>query len=172
MTLPPPQRALIAGHVARCAELAPGFRWVAADNLHLTLRFVGQSSPTLVAALREALGEVPFGSFELTLGGAGTFGRGPRVRVCWLGVREGHEALTELAQSIEAACRITGAEAQTRPYNAHLTLGRARNRDGAELPELPNPPAIPSWRVEEFCLFESRPGRGNPVYTPLQTFTI
>jgi len=147
-------------------------RWVAVPNLHLTLRFIGQTSPALLGSLRESLQEVPFGPFEIALGGAGTFGRGPRARVCWLGVRKGQEALMALAGGVETVCRAAGLRSETRAYNPHLTLARAREREGVELPPLPPPPDIPSWRVEEFSLYQSRLGKAGPTYTVLETFSI
>ncbi len=170
--IPEPQRSLLGTHVVRCSALAPRLRWVPPANLHLTLRFIGQTSPALLATIREGLQEVPFGPFEVGIGGAGTFGRGARTRVCWLGINRGQEPLSALAAAVESVCRQSGLRSESRPYNPHLTLARAREREGVDLPDLPASPTVPPWRVEEFSIYQSRLGKGGPTYTILETFSI
>lgn len=152
--------------------MADKLRWVAPANLHLTLRFIGKTSPAVLRTIREGLQELPCGPFEIGIGGAGTFGRGVRTRVCWLGVIRGREPLADLAEGVGTVCRLAGVRNESRAYNPHLTLARAREREGVEVPDLPPVPAIPPWRVEEFSLYQSRLGSGGPTYAILETFSI
>lgn len=111
-------------------------------------------------------------SFELRLGDVGSFKRGRMARVVWLGLGSGQEEIAALASQVEAECARAGLEPESRPYHAHLTLSRARARDGAPLPELPVPPDLDPWPAEELVLYRSRPGRGGSVYEPLRRIRL
>jgi RNA 2',3'-cyclic 3'-phosphodiesterase len=161
--LPDPQRRRLAEYLRRCAVEIPGFRWTPADNLHLTLRFLGALEPPTFELLRQRLEAVRRPYFDLGLDRLGTFGTGRRARVLWLGVGEGREALQTLAGGVEEVCTAIGLPAEERPFQAHLTLARSRERAGAALSP-PEPPALGPWRVERFVLFESRLGRPASTY--------
>jgi len=92
--------------------------------------------------------------------------------VVWLGVEGGREALEQLAAAVESACRAAGLEPEERPFRAHLTLARAAERGGSELPDLPPPPSLPPWQVRELVLYESRLGRGPAIYSPIERFEL
>lgn len=170
MALPDQQRALLAGYLERCRERAPGLRWVSPDNLHLTLRFLGSVEAERLDRLGAGLQEIPFQPFEVQLGGLGAFGPAASVRVVWLGVEQGRQELERLSEAIEERCQAVGFEAETRPFNPHLTLARARERRGARLPELPAPPKLPAWTASGFHLFRSQTGPGGAVYSILASF--
>jgi 2'-5' RNA ligase len=158
--------------VEQCRKAASAFRWVPPESLHLTLRFLGGVSPDRLDALRtdlRGLGERPF---RLALDGVGTFGGRSAVRVVWVGLGEGTEPAAELAERVEAVCQAAGLEAETRPFRGHVTLARARGSRGAPLPELPSPPALAPWTATEFVLYESRLGRPNATYLPLERFPL
>lgn len=161
--LPDRQRRQLAAYLRDCSSRIPGFRWTPAQNLHLTLRFLGGLEPSVFDALRERLRAVRQASFDLGLGGLGTFGSGLQARVLWLGAEEGREPLGALASGVEEACRSIGLPPADRPFSAHLTLARARERGGEPLSP-PDPPALDPWRVDRFSLFESRLGRPASTY--------
>jgi RNA 2',3'-cyclic 3'-phosphodiesterase len=92
--------------------------------------------------------------------------------VVWLGLASGQEEIAALAKQVEAECVGAGLEPEARRYHAHLTLARARARDGALLPELPAPPELEPWRADELILYRSRPGRGGSVYEPLRRIRL
>ena len=92
------------------------------------------------------------------------------MRVLWLGVDAGAAELAGLAGQVEEACGRSGLAPEARPYHPHLTLARARDRLGVELPELPPVPAVPGWQVEEITLFRSRLTTGGAVYSVLERF--
>ena len=166
VALPEQQRARLAGYLEECRNLAGGLRWVPADNLHLTLRFLGNVEPERLERLAASLRGVSFAPFGLGLDGVGSFGRSSAVRVVWLGVGEGQSQLASLAAEVEKRCADLGFEPEERPYNPHLTLARARDRGGAKLPDLPAPPALPPWTVRGFELYRSQKARYTPSSTP------
>lgn len=172
LPLPEQHRTELAGYIARCTELAPSFRWVAASNLHLTIRFVGWIEPAKAEEIADAVAGSPPAAFELQLGAAGSFGRGRRARVLWLGLDAGSQEVLRLAERVEALCIRAGLEAEARPMHPHLTLARAVDRDGAALPDLPEAPRLPPWRARELVLYRSHLARSGPVYEVLRAITL
>ena len=170
--MPEAQRAAMAGFLTACAAAAPQFRWTPASNLHLTVRFIGNVDRAVVEAIADRLGARPLIAFELELGSLGTFGRGRHVRVVWQGLRAGAEAVAGLALQVDAECAADGLPGEKRPFQAHLTLARARARDGAELPSLPEPPMLSPWRATDLVLFASRLSRAGAVYDPLRALKL
>ncbi|HEX9099976.1 MAG TPA: RNA 2',3'-cyclic phosphodiesterase [Candidatus Dormibacteraeota bacterium] len=172
LPMPEAQRADLAVFLTACAAAAPQFRWTPAANLHLTVRFIGNVHRIVVDAIADRLAARPLHAFDLELGSLGNFGRGRHVRVVWQGLRDGAEAVSALAGEVEVECAAAGLEGEKRPFQAHLTLARARARDGAELPPLPEPPRLSSWRAGELILFASRLSRAGAVYEPLRALKL
>lgn len=109
--------------------------WVRPSNLHLTLKFLGETAPETLERVGVALAAVAAGTapFALTVRGLGSFG-GRLPRVVWAGVAEGTEPLGALAASAEAALAGAGFPREARPFRPHLTLGRVRSpRNAAAL---------------------------------------
>jgi 2'-5' RNA ligase len=172
--LPVPEavRNELEPYLAACAAIAPEFRWVPAPNLHLTVRFIGSIEHAVVEGIANRLAEGALESFELALGGMGTFKRGRQVRVVWIHASTGAEAARELAAQVEAECAAEGLVPEARPFQPHLTLARARPREGAPLPPLPDPPRLEAWRADELVLYRSRLGRAGSVYEPLRIIRL
>ncbi len=124
-------RAICSSAAELIEELArtpADVKWVQADNLHLTLKFLGDvetnSLHEVCAAVQRAADETA--PFALEIRGAGAFPNLQRPRTVWLGVGEGAEAMTELAQRIESALQGLGYPREARRFSPHLTIGRAR----------------------------------------------
>jgi 2'-5' RNA ligase len=162
----------MADFLAACSAGAPQFRWTPAGNLHLTVRFIGNVDRALVEAVTDRLAARPLKAFDLELGDLGTFGRGRRTRVVWWGLRAGSEPLTALASEVDAECTAAGLVGEKRPFQAHLTFARARPRDGAELPPMPELPRLSPWRATELVLYASRLSRTGATYEPLRTVKL
>lgn len=147
-------------------------RWVRRDELHLTLKFLGDATDD--GAMQEAVRTAVRGCapLELRLGAAGSFG-GARPRVLWAAVEgPGLPALAELAGRIEDACLLAGFPRDARGFHPHVTLGRVAQGRGTLLPlrdalrRVRAPAALASFEVRQVVLFESRLERGRPpVYS-------
>ncbi|MFC4807715.1 RNA 2',3'-cyclic phosphodiesterase [Paenibacillus sp. GCM10023250] len=113
-------RSLQAGHPFR--------KWTHADDLHVTLQFLGDTAsdrlPALTAALAGAAASGAVRPFRLALGGVGTFGRTEQPRVFWASLGGEIQALHRLHRLVVEATAPLGYEAEKRPYNPHLTLAR------------------------------------------------
>ena len=172
LAVPEAVRRELEPYLAACAAIAPEFRWVPAQNLHLTVRFIGNIELTVVEGIADRLAEGALKSFELALGGVGTFKRGRMVRVVWIQVSTGAKAARELAAQVESECAAAGLAPEARPFQPHLTLARARPREGAPLPQLPDPPRLEPWRADELVLYRSQLGRAGSVYEALRIIRL
>jgi RNA 2',3'-cyclic 3'-phosphodiesterase len=103
----------------------PAARWVPADQLHLTLRFIGDAGPHAFAAIKGALSGIQFHPFQLVLHGTGHFPPGKHPRVLWVGV-DANPRLMELYQDLELALADVGIPPEERPFSPHLTLARLK----------------------------------------------
>ena len=126
----------------------------------------------MAEAIADGLEDKGSRAFDARLGAIGTFKRGRLARVVWMGVDSGAQEMKALATVVEEECVAAGLEPESRAFNAHLTLARARSREGAVLPELEPPPALPAWRVDALILYRSHLGRAGSVYEPLRTIRL
>lgn len=172
LPLPEEHRDALGRFLAPLATSAPQFRWTPAANLHFTVRFLGHVEATVAGAMADRLASAGLSGFEAQLGELGTFKRGRLARVVWIGLRHGEDAMRAVAERAEAEAVSAGLEPEGRRFSAHLTLARARPRDGAALPELGPLPTLSGWRAGELVLYRSRLGRAGSVYEPLRTIQL
>ncbi len=127
LLLDDPTRSAVSAEIERLRPLSSAVAWVPAANLHLTLKFLGEQTEARLAETVEALEEAVRGTppFTIALHGVGGFPGLARPRILWVGLAEGGvEALQRLQSRIEAALLARGFDADTRPWHAHLTIGR------------------------------------------------
>ena len=172
LPVPEAQRRQLELYLASCSAAGPEFRWTPAGNLHLTIRFIGSVERMVVDEIADRLDRLPLAAFEIAVGRLGTFKRARLVRVVWLDVAAGADQARALSAQVESECGRTGLEPEARPFQPHLTLARARSRDGAALPTLPGPPSLVPWRVDELVLYSSHLGRAGAVYEPLRRLSL
>lgn len=104
----------------------PGARWVAPEQMHLTLRFIGDADSTVFRDVREALSEVRSESFAMLLDGIGIFPPRGNPRVVWAGIRK-NDRLVQLRNRIESVLVRAGLDPEGRKYSPHITLARLRD---------------------------------------------
>jgi 2'-5' RNA ligase len=125
--LPAEIQAAIASSTAGLQKALPKplVRWVASKNLHLTLKFLGDVSPTNLERLAEALKveSVRQEKFSLSVGGLGAFPTPRRPRVIWIGL-EAPAMLTAVQRAVESVSSRMGYPTEERPFSPHLTIGR------------------------------------------------
>jgi 2'-5' RNA ligase len=164
-------RERLARAVALWLPGLAGLRLVAADNIHLTLRFLGPSLPRQLERLKPALAaaaaECP--RFHVRLAGAGMFPERGSPNVLWVGL-EAQPELAPLQAACERAARDAGFAAERRPFRPHLTVGRFRERL-RERPTLPER-ELGETTLERLVLFQSelRPERAR--HTALASFVL
>lgn len=105
-----------------CSSL-PGARFVPRENLHLTLRFIGEVTPNRAEEIDLALGALRGKRFPLSVTGIGTHDKAGRPVALWVGV-ERNAALEHLQSKIETALQRAGQPAEKRRFLPHITLAR------------------------------------------------
>ncbi len=109
-----------------------GLQWSDKDQLHLTLRFIGETDGATTKKIAANLRELEASPFRMQITGLGSFPQGSNPRVIWAGIKE-NEYLTELQADIEEICREAGLEPDNRSFKPHVTLGRNKNADPDKL---------------------------------------
>lgn len=153
-------------------------RWVSKDQLHITLRFIGDFEESHLPELESVLKNVSHtcGPFELELGGLDAFPRLERAKVLFVPVVRGEEGLRQLEKAMTINLAGLGIKPEDKEYHPHLTLGRVRENGNpkaglAALKEV-LPSNWPPWKVGRFVLFKSRLASGGAVYTQLMEFGL
>lgn len=144
----------------------PGARWLEPEQLHLTLRFVGEVDGAQARDVLAALAQVDSPAFDVALQGVGQFGD-KHPHTLWAGVAPS-EPLLRLAAKIEQALQRAGFPPETRRYTPHVTLARLRSPSPARVAEFLSAQGLfraPPFRAHEFVLFSSHLGQGGPIYT-------
>lgn len=162
--LPEPHKARVA---ALKTPLA-GARWVPPDQIHLTLRFLGEVDEEGIASLKQALEEIRFDPFPLALLGVGHFPQGHHPRVLWAGV-EPSSPLDDLYGALERALEGAGFPPEERRFSPHITLARLHGTPAGavELFENDNRAfALVPFPVERFVLYASILSRAGAQHQP------
>ncbi|HRQ40664.1 MAG TPA: RNA 2',3'-cyclic phosphodiesterase [Chloroflexota bacterium] len=149
-------------------------RWVQPDNMHLTLRFLGDTAVTKLALLAQQLDELAthHPPFHMQLGRLGCFPNPKRPRVIWVGTAGDHQVLVAVKQGLDERLAPLGWAVEDKPFSAHLTIGRVN--DG-HLPPTMNwdVPVNPlPFTVHEIHLIESRLTPKGPIYTRRHTAVL
>ena len=148
------------------------------DNIHLTLKFLGDVDPDDIESVGEAIKGVTIRhrGFSLRIGGIGAFPSLARPRVIWAGVQVGMERVTALAQDINLALSRSGFPLDTKKFNPHLTIVRLKERidlrpytnqyreydriDGAEM------------TVDTISVIQSQLHAQGAIYSTLQSYSL
>jgi 2'-5' RNA ligase len=171
-----PVRDAIANGIRHFPVDDPPWRWVAAENWHLTLKFIGDATdPAAIGAALEPVAE-SHAAFDLSLGPFGGFPNLRRPRVFFYDVVDGAEALAALAGDIDAALAATlELPREDRRFRAHATVARIKHPLPAQITDrLVSVPPLENarQRVEAFTLLRSRLGPSGARYEPLLQFTL
>ncbi len=174
--LPAEVREALASLIERGKKKGTDVRWTRKENLHITLKFLGDVRERDIPRVEKALQEAAAGAegFRLCIRGLGAFPSEGRPRVLWAGVGEGSEELASLASRVEESLRPFGFPKEDR-FSGHVTLGRLRHPEPS--------PWFRGWAEEEemqplevgvrrFWLMKSTLAPSGAVYEPLAGFTL
>jgi 2'-5' RNA ligase len=176
--LSPEARDAVTEEVERLRPLSRAVAWVPRDNLHLTLRFLGEQGEERLADALAAVETTAAAGEPFTLGlhGLGAFPGLERPRILWVGVAEGALAARGLQARLEAGLAERGFPPEARRWHPHLTVGRVfddRRWRREVTPALRQAVARAGSRpvarllITAICLMKSDLGRGGALYTEL-----
>jgi 2'-5' RNA ligase len=179
-------RQKIERFVEGVSGFAPDVRWMNAEALHLTLKFIGEFNDARLQDLKQAIAAAKSEPFEISLAGTGFFPTPKAARVFWVGVRA-DERLQRLAAAIDEATAKLRIEREARAYTPHLTLARAgsgRPSRGKEdkpnnrfqklrerLEKMPQP-EFGTMTARDFFLYQSKLSPKGSAYTKLERFAF
>lgn len=152
-------------------------RWADEGNIHLTLKFIGDTPEPKVSDIVKALEKAAAdsGSFVMVMRSAGVFGSSHNPKVIWFGVDE-NKGLSALAERITNNLAEIGVEDDRQNFVPHITLGRIKFlRNKKKLNDnvaAMDKKFIQPMEVEEFFLFESRLTKEGPRYSIVETFRL
>ncbi|WP_276258748.1 RNA 2',3'-cyclic phosphodiesterase [Haloglomus litoreum] len=157
----------------------PGVDPTDPEQVHVTLKFLGDTDPNRLDELHEALAgavaDADVGPFEATFGGYGVFPSLDYISVVWLGVREGGAALTALHEAIEARTTDLGFDPEGHDFTPHATIARmrdARRKEHVQQVVRERDPDVARLDVEEVRLTESTLTDDGPVYETVAAFGL
>jgi 2'-5' RNA ligase len=177
--IPQEIRAVLAGTIEGTRPAMPDVKWVKAENLHLTLKFVGYFDPDKLEGLLDITRKIArrFPAFRVRLGSSGAFTSPRRARVIWVGMLQGTEESARLAEKLDARLEKVGVKREGRPFAGHLTLARLRQpRDcSAELAYIANRLEgleDMEFEVSEIVVYRSILRPDGPVYEALERIPL
>ena len=149
-------------------------KWVDKDNIHLTLKFLGEIDEKMCEKVKSILDDIAktVEPFEISLKDVGAFPNIDFPRVVWVGLDKGTKESIELADKINAELSTKiGFDKESRPFAAHLTVGRVRSgKNKAALREKVAScqfPVTSSEHISSVILFQSKLTPTGPIYTKL-----
>ncbi len=155
------------------AKKTIGIRWVKKENIHITLKFLGETPEEKLASLSRVLKDIVprYSAFYIERGELGAFPSSASPRVIWLGILDTSGNLSRIAQDIEDGLVVYGWEKERRRFHPHITLGRVKggvNRKWWEKMRERELPDFPPIRVEEVILYQSILSPQGASYKPLE----
>lgn len=152
---------------------SPALRWVGDEQLHLTLRFIGEVERPAADDIAAALGSLRSPAFDLAVAGVGKFEQ-RNGGALWAGV-EPRAPVAALAAKVERAVQRAGLEPERRAFHPHITLARWNRRNAEAVDDfLRRNGQLRSgpFAVDEFILFESRLSRHGPHYEGVAAYRL
>jgi len=173
-----PIRRALAGLIEELNRPSQPVKWVTPENIHLTLKFLGDVPQERVSEAIQIVRDCAqgIGPFSLAIQGTGAFPSTQQPRVIFAGAQDERNAAHELAGRLEERMEALGIEREDRPFQCHLTLGRLR--EPRALPALAAKMAAASARdfgkmtVTQITLIESTLTPQGPIYRPVEQMAL
>ena len=186
LDIPDEIRQKIATFMDGIRGFAPDVRFVSAESLHVTLKFIGEQPDEKFAAIKNSLATVQAEGFDVSFRATGFFPTPKSARVFWIGI-EADPRLPSLAAAIDKALEPLGIEREQRAFSPHLTLARSGSgrpqRGHADRPnrlfavlqdrlaQMPTP-EFGTMTAREFFLYLSKLSPKGAQYTKLERFPL
>jgi 2'-5' RNA ligase len=165
-------KAEVNQFIEKNRNIHSGWRWTVPENLHITLKFLGEVDPAQTSFVCNRLQEIALlqHPFPLALGGVGCFPNPRSPRVLWIGITKGTESLANMAKMIDTACAGLGFASEDKPYRPHLTIARAGSQSLPAFVRDEKTVFQSQSDVHSFSLIESRLQRSGAQYETVRDF--
>lgn len=163
----------VAATLALIQSGVPGARWAAREQMHLTLRFIGEVDGREAVSVDDALATISAPSFKLVLKTVGQFG-GRNPSALWAGV-EPNDALFHLERKIESALQRVGLAPETRKFTPHVTLARLKGTPRGRVIDYLTDHALfasPPFEVRGFILYSSQLTPNGSIYRAERAYQL
>lgn len=178
ITLPETHQAIVGKSIGPLHQTIPRnlVRWVPEQNLHLTLKFLGDTAESRIPKIQEALEDAvrSFQPFNTMIGRVGCFPNSKKPRVLWLSLDQQAQELQRLQKEVEYALGHLGFPHEKRPFSPHLTIGRVKRHvqqtqlaaigDAVARSDIVN---VANWQCDTVHLMKSRLSPQGAMYTSL-----
>jgi RNA 2',3'-cyclic 3'-phosphodiesterase len=171
LTLPDAVRAALA----ELPQAVPGLTWTRPEQLHVTLRFLGDVPADRIPSLIDRLATVRVEPFVLPIETVGSFPPHRPPRVLWVGTGSGHPRLFQLRQRVDDAVLASGVDFDVRNFHPHITVARCADNTAPAATHWLHTHrdfSAPPFRVEEFDLYSSELRPEGAVHTRRHRFTL
>jgi len=164
--------------MAKLKETEAAVKWVKAENLHLTLKFLGwvedKQLDNLIKLTKEAVSG--FESFKISFENLGTFPSGENPKIIWVGTDKGGQELCKLAKNLEQTLAAAGYSKESREFRSHITIGRVKKKQGADkLKEKIKSLSAPKFGevlVDRISIMESTLTKSGAIYKKIKEVTL
>ncbi|WP_138430589.1 RNA 2',3'-cyclic phosphodiesterase [Fodinibius saliphilus] len=160
--------------LAELQNAMEGVRWQSQNQLHLTLKFLGETEVEKAEKLQKRLSKIQHPVFSLVIKGMGFFSQGRKPRVLWAGIVK-NKRLAELHNKIEQLCAAMGFKTEVRPFKPHITMARLKGCSKQKVTSFINEYKqfqLPRVRVSEFVLYESKLSSEGATHHRLKTINL
>lgn len=151
-----------------------GVHWQSQSQMHLTLKFLGETGEDRAQKLTDHLTNIEQPAFSLTINRLGTFPEAKQPRVLWAGIKK-NDSLTTLHEKVEQLCTSLGFDPKNRPFTPHITLARMKDVFTEDIVSFVNQHKefqISDILIDRFVLYESRLDSDGATHHPLQSIKL
>lgn len=158
-------------------KIASPVKWTKRENLHITLKFIGDVTDDTYSQIESRLTDTDFNTGPITLKftGCGKFGKGGEMNIFWIGM-EKNDTLEETFDRIETALEKTGIPKETRKFKPHITVARNKKRFNFksffQLIDDNHERTVAEFAVTHFQVFKSKLTPEGPIYTVLKEIPL
>lgn len=148
--------------------------WVKPENLHITIKFMGDCSPDLIRNLNVELESrlTGFGKFNILIGGYGAFPGAKNARVLWVKTESVSEKLIEVCNLVNSATSKMGILKEIRKPTPHITIARIRDPITLDLSEINESAELHEFSCREVVIFKSTLTRSGSIYETINKIMI
>jgi len=173
INLPPELKVKIREIILKLKKINPDYaiKWVEPENLHLTLHFFGDLNEKQIAQVEEGIEEITkhIDSFKMKTGKFGCFPNEENPRVIFIELKD-TKTIHNLVGQLEVMLQNLGYKVDTRPWQAHITLGRVKNRIKYRTNGIELEPTV--FDVKSIELMESQLTPAGSIYSVIKSFPL